>query len=288
MRDSWIWNPADEAALLAWGGGKRKAALGPAQHLTAALGFQSGESPQSWHASDTGALTSPACPPTQDSSPPAPSKRGDSYLTGLGHHLRTVHASVIPEAPQAALRARTGLTRRLPLWARGCRHREGAQASFLLCSPGRGHVGPACASFGRSPSVQAWSSPALTQAVGPLKPHLSPGHLSWPPGGLCGAQLYRPSWAFSAGWTRVCAWEAVPSVNPDDANKPVPCIASAFLIFASPPGGSSVSGGRDPLGPGDPGDQPMDSPGPFDGQPWVDTQRQPVGPGQSYGSWVEA
>lgn len=121
------------------------------------LGFSIRRESQSWHASDTGALTSPGYPPTQDSSLPSPSKPGDSYLTGLGRQLRTVHASVISEASQAALRAWAGLTRRLPLRARDCRHREGTQASFLLCS-GRGRMGPVCASLGPRPSVQAWPS----------------------------------------------------------------------------------------------------------------------------------
>lgn len=171
-------------------------------HHTATLGFQSGES-QSWHASDTGALTSPGCPPAQDSSLPSRSKPGDSYLTGLGRQLRTVHASVISEAPQAALRAWGRLSGRLPLQARGCRHREGAWASFLLHSPGRGRTGLVCASLGPHPSVQAWPSPGshpgwgsqapAQQGLPPPKPHLSPEYLSWPPGGLCGAQLYRPS-----------------------------------------------------------------------------------------------
>lgn len=47
--------------------------------------------------------------------------------------------------------------------------------------------------------AQPWLSPRLgvpgscSAGAPPPKPHLSPEYLSWPPGGLCGAQLYRPS-----------------------------------------------------------------------------------------------
>lgn len=122
-------------------------------------------------------------PRTQGWSLPAPSTPGTCYLTRPGLAEDTAYRSGVSESTEASEEYRL---ERLMDCSSGLRALDISQGHCICLAmftrPGC-QVCPVCSGLG------SWSS----SQVGAPQPHLHHEHLSWPLGGLCGAQPCRPS-----------------------------------------------------------------------------------------------